>query len=283
MEERSLKFFVSMIKGITIMCILNMMLAIIILIISVSTISGTSGLAVMLLETQNEVRRVKTLGKVIEFNLEETDKKVSLLWKDVSKEEDIVEDALEKARAICGAIRNLGHEEPAKRTEAAFILKEHGAKFMLGDYGEDLKKDAVEGLIKNLEDKDWEARTAAAHALGFIRDKRAVPLLIKLLEKEGENQITMTVAAHALGEYGEHAQPAFDILAKLLDHENWEIRETAVLSLSRLKDKRAVPLITRMTEDENDEVKRAAKAGLETISTPEDQEKAGQQEEDKGD
>lgn len=266
MEEKAIRFFSKVIARLTLACTLTMLMALIILIISVITISQTSGIAVMLNNTNDEIRRIKTLGERIEFNLEQADSRIERLREDINQEKDLFEDALKKAKSIWQAIRNLEHEDPSKRTEAAFIIKAHGAEFMLGDYGEDARREAVDGLIKNLEDEDWEARTSAAHALGLVRDKKAVPLLMNLLEKEDENPITKTIAAHALGNYGTDAQPAFDALVKLLEHNNWEIREAAVSSLSWLKDKRAIPFITKMTEDENEEVRRAAKAGLENIS-----------------
>ncbi len=81
----------------------------------------------------------------------------------------------------------------------------------LGDRGDLI---AVIPLIEALEDKEFEVKWKVCEALGKIKDRRAIPHLIKRLKDEKENWITRKKAAEALVNIGgsEVFQPLVDTL-----------------------------------------------------------------------
>lgn len=92
-------------------------------------------------------------------------------------------------------------------------------------------------LADLLSDSRWDVRQYAANALVLKKDKRAVPALIALLEKETAVQ-TIQSALKALGNTGDQA--AKDALTKFTTYENqdsnWRnrIREAANTALAQL-------------------------------------------------
>ncbi len=86
-------------------------------------------------------------------------------------------------------------------------------------------KPAVEPLINALEDENWRVRWRAADALGIIGEVRAIEPLIRSFSDCQRVQIRAGVA---LGKIG---KPAVEPLLQVLDDDNWEIREGAVMAL----------------------------------------------------
>ena len=74
-------------------------------------------------------------------------------------------------------------------------------------------------LIDEGHSEDWRVRFMTAHLLGIIRDKRAVPLLIRLTEDK-----TDQVAEQAVWALGElHALEARPNLLKCADHKSSKV------------------------------------------------------------
>jgi HEAT repeat protein len=170
-----------------------------------------------------------------------------------------------------------------KRSLFAYILACAGGKTALEALIKELGKDdedmqhvvaevlacvtnpgAVDRLIKLLEDKNviFEAREAAAQALGNIRDKKATQPLLKILSDEVEE--LLYAAAGALGRIRD--PKAVEPLIDLFRNEDMdsETRWIAAEALGSIGDARAVaPLIEVLTdEDEDGDVFEAAEMAL---------------------
>ena len=118
--------------------------------------------------------------------------------------------------------------------------------------------DSVEPLIAVV--KDWKNRPAdlrvvCVDILGRIKDKRAVPVIIDVLN---EKRMTMRYnAARSLGDIGDKkAAPA---LIKLLGDDEWQVRFYAVEALGKIGDKSAAkPLANLLLTDSSEKVRFAA-------------------------
>ncbi len=69
--------------------------------------------------------------------------------------------------------------------------------------------------------------------MGQMKDKRAVPLLTKILEDSNEHEITRHEAAEALGAIGDDG--ALDCLCQYTGHESVPLKETCELGVDRLQ------------------------------------------------
>lgn len=112
-------------------------------------------------------------------------------------------------------------EDPENHPMAIFYLEQYGAE-------------AVEGLLRQLQSEDVDARYGAAHTLGQIGDPRAIHPLI----------------------------------AALQDAES-EVRFWAAAALGKLKAGAAAPGLAKLLRDPSKEVRLAAQEALEHIATPE--------------
>jgi HEAT repeat protein len=111
---------------------------------------------------------------------------------------------------------------------------------------------AVPGLLAALRDADWNARLAAAEALGEIGDAAAVPGLLAALRDA--SLYVREAAAKALGEIGAPAVPG--LLAALRDAD-WNARLAAAEALGEIGAP-AVPGLLAALRDESRQVRKAA-------------------------
>ena len=101
---------------------------------------------------------------------------------------------------------------------------------------------------------------AAAEALGYIGDVRAVSSLTVIVEDATDSRL-QEIAINALGQMGD--RQAGDVLLPLLDHADEWIRRASATALADLHDKRAVRQVLRMSrEDDSQIVRDAADAAL---------------------
>lgn len=139
------------------------------------------------------------------------------------------------------------------------------AVLALGEKGD---RRAVPHLIKALE-RDMRARQGTAMAiiptLGLLQDERAVPALARALMKPDEDWLGRAPAAKALGDIGSaKAVPS-------LIHAAWlpETRNAAISALAAIGDPRAVDaLFSAVNMEELPEVRQAAIDGLISIGRP---------------
>lgn len=132
-------------------------------------------------------------------------------------------------------------------------------------------KRAVEPLIRILDDTDRiEIATdkdtnrsfwaSAAQALGYIGDLRAVDPLIHALQPAHVNSIGLIDVA--LSDIGD---PAVQPLINALESGNKYIRYRAARALGYIGDARASKPLTAALNDENEDVREAAKSALDVI------------------
>jgi HEAT repeat protein/beta-lactamase regulating signal transducer with metallopeptidase domain len=124
---------------------------------------------------------------------------------------------------------------------------------------EEIGKQAVEPLLKALNDTDPTVRMRVVHILGELGDARAFgPILARLSDEDaGVRQ----AAAWAMGE--NHYREAIDPLRKSLSDESPGVREMAIWALMEMEDIGSTPAFAKaLKEDENVEVRRNAAYAL---------------------
>ena len=105
-------------------------------------------------------------------------------------------------------------------------------------------------------------RAAAAEALGYIGDDRALaPLMLTLKDESNELR---EIAAESLGRIGDPV--AFNVLVERLEDENEWVRRAAVVALGDIGDRRAVEPVTNLLKDETTLVQDAAFDTLKKLS-----------------
>jgi len=113
-----------------------------------------------------------------------------------------------------------------------------------------------------LDDKNWYARAEAAVACGMMKDPKAQPGLRKMVISDPSEKARIG-AMDALAMYHEDAAMAVPLIAKMLDHAQWQLRITAAGALGEIGSMEAVdPLITRMLVEKgrvNDDIYEALK------------------------
>ena len=103
----------------------------------------------------------------------------------------------------------------------------------------------IDALIRNLTDPDWSVRRRAALELADVKDRRAVPALISLLQDHETVWSAAQDAAYALGEIGDGR--AVEPLIDLLDEPF--VAGRAIEALEKIGDPRMVePLIRVFVE-----------------------------------
>jgi len=88
-------------------------------------------------------------------------------------------------------------------------------------------------------------RYYAAHVLGELRDPRAVPALISVLNEPNIN----LAAVWSLAEIGDHR--AVSPLISLLSSEDPTVRVIAIRALEKLQAKEAIPALYRLLDDKD--------------------------------
>jgi HEAT repeat protein len=97
---------------------------------------------------------------------------------------------------------------------------------------------AVAPLIRLLSVRDFQARAAAARALGKLRAVEAIPALLESVDS-GPEDVMRAWAIDALGRIG--SDEAAPKLIGLLENPHAGLRCTAAAALGRIGDARALP------------------------------------------
>lgn len=125
-------------------------------------------------------------------------------------------------------------------------------------------KEAVEPLVRYLEDPDPDVRCDSAAALGRIKDKRAVKPLIKSLEDtDGQVRICAIEALAAIGDAGcvdkmistmsSEENFSYSIGSDLSGDYLWTIKERVAWALGEIGDRMAVGALMEILKDEDAE------------------------------
>jgi HEAT repeat protein len=160
-----------------------------------------------------------------------------------------------------------GDQLVADRLTAAIennSLDEQQRAFVIRLLGRTADTRQVESLIDTLIGDTHLMQGAAAEALGWIRDSRAVsPLLLFLSEGEPSDALR-ELAAEALGRIGDtHAVEP--LIAALEDTNEW-VRRAAAESLGMLGDRIAIEPLSLALQDEVVMVQEAAFEALKKLS-----------------
>ncbi|MBY9002461.1 MAG: HEAT repeat domain-containing protein [Candidatus Lokiarchaeota archaeon] len=124
-------------------------------------------------------------------------------------------------------------------------------------------------LIKQLfHAKEWESRVEAAKQLGFLRDGRAVNLLCRALKSERDNSVIIRII-EALGRIG-NGKATLRIIEKLNNEttKNEFDRRTVLFiieSLMRIKDKRALPHLSKFLTSNFEEIRQLTEKAFNEI------------------
>ena len=129
-------------------------------------------------------------------------------------------DATDRAARLNRLLLQL--DDPQNHPMAIFCLQQIGSE-------------AVKGLIEQLDNDDPDARYGAAHALGMIGDRRAIPALLQSLE-DPEASVRYW-AAEALGRL--RAEEAITALIEMLRDPSRGVREAAMEALRKITKAKA--------------------------------------------
>jgi HEAT repeat protein len=118
---------------------------------------------------------------------------------------------------------------------------------------------AVPALVKTLSHRDKEFRGQAAQLLGHI-GRPAMEALLEFVANPPSTD-ALSAAIYPLSRIPE--SPVIEALAKLLTHDNAEIRANAAWALGELADARVIEPLQRALQDADPRVRRAAEVALE--------------------
>jgi HEAT repeat protein len=101
-------------------------------------------------------------------------------------------------------------------------------------------------LEAQLEDKNWYARSEAAIACGTMKHVKAMAGMRKIASSDSSEKARIG-ACDALALFREDAAASVPVVAKLLDHSQWQLRSAAAQTLGEIGSMEAIdPLIARM-------------------------------------
>jgi HEAT repeat protein len=148
---------------------------------------------------------------------------------------DPFDDSIARQRFVYEAWRNRDVEalitaliDPENRAWAAQYLGK------LGDLA------AISPLIRLLSAKDFQARAAAAIALGQLGAMEAVPALLDCVDR-GPEDVMRAWAIDALGKIG--SRDAVPRLIDVLQGPHESLRQVAAAALGAIGDERAIPAL----------------------------------------
>src|SRR5262249_40165539 len=95
-------------------------------------------------------------------------------------------------------------------------------------------------------DESPSVRIAATYALGELRCRSAVRLLVRIVDAADEPPVLRGMAAEALGKIGD-ADAVDELIKTLQTDPNPSIRYSCIFSLGELRDARALPLLRRLS------------------------------------
>ena len=82
--------------------------------------------------------------------------------------------------------------------------------------------------------------------------KKAVPILVEMLQSQKEPEEIQLIILKALGDMGKTTQVPISPIIEALKDENPHIRSQAIESLGKIKDKKSVPALLCLLEEEPD-------------------------------
>jgi HEAT repeat protein len=128
----------------------------------------------------------------------------------------------------------------------------------LGELGEVAVLPLLELLNTDDSNKDYDrVKAYAAHALGKLKDKRAVEPLIAILNTETDDNKVRKNVAYALGSIG-YPQAIEPLIKSFSTSTFKETRSSIIQALGTLGGEQSLPIIVEAVYDKNHKVQRAA-------------------------
>lgn len=106
----------------------------------------------------------------------------------------------------------------------------------------------TEKYMRDLRSENITVRNNAVYFLGKKKEKRAVPLLVKLLNDHQQKKIELS-AIKALGEIGDSG--SVDALIAVVGKTDNDIRVATIEALGKIKDPRAVKALVALLENKD--------------------------------
>jgi hypothetical protein len=184
------------------------------------------------------------------------------------------------ASVLPSLVESLRHEDRHVRGNAALIFgglgDPRGLEVIVHVLNDRSDRPEGQGTVRpssdardRLEQQISTDRYYAAHLLGDLRDRRAVPLLVTLLNDPD----VKSVVPWALGEIGD--KTAIASLIDQLDKDDPTTRVLAIYALETLKAKEALPRLTALLDDRRQSnfgaqvsVAEAARAAIKQLREP---------------
>ncbi len=157
--------------------------------------------------------------------------------------------------AIADKLTDALKHEQFDQYQRAYLIQ------LLGRTGDER---AVEDLINLLTGDTELTQSAAADALGWIGDLRAVPSLVIALEQSPAESSVREVAAEALGRIGD-PEVVPTLVNSLTDSNEW-VRRASAVALGDIGDKRVVDPLAQALGDESAIVQDAAFEAIKKLS-----------------
>ena len=164
---------------------------------------------------------------------------------------------------INGIIAALADPYAGVRLQAASKLGEYqldDPKSLIKNY-----KDLVDKLAQQLEDKEPDARNAAAQALGQMEAKEQAPKLVELL-KDSDSSVR-SAAVSALGQM--QAKEQVLKLVELLKDSDQGVRSATTYALGQMQAKEQAPKLVELLKDSDQGVRSAATYALGQVQAKE--------------
>ena len=130
-----------------------------------------------------------------------------------------------------------------------------------------IEKMDLDSVMDLLEHPNHRVASAAAYALGEIRDENAAPALISALKSDRAHM--RRIAAHALGKIGD--KRAVNPLIEILDDDTQPVavQASAVMSLGRIGDPKARHILSQLNRSSEKWLQQTASVALVRIHTKE--------------
>ena len=123
-------------------------------------------------------------------------------------------------------------------------------------------------VLALLDNNNPRVASAAAYALGEIRDPEAVPALVAALKSDRDHM--RRIAAHALGKIGDSraVMPLIEVLCD--ETQPVAVQASAVVALSKIGDPRAKRILTHLNQAPRGWLQQTATVALQKIDAQND-------------